>query len=87
MKNIGTRAEVFHGSALKTKGGLTKDDLKQNQYGYIVSKKQSDRMKGAANPLRQKGLLQKKNSGKFGPSSDNKNEEETKKESKEWSFF
>lgn len=86
MKNIGTRAEVFHGSASKTKGGLTKDDLRQNQNGYIVSKKQSDRMKGAANPLRQKGLLQKKNSGKFGPSLENK-KEETKKETKEWSFF
>ena len=60
MKKIGSRAEVYHGNAEKTKGGLTKDDLKINNYGNIVSIKQSNRM-GSSNPLRQKGYLQDKN--------------------------
>ena len=41
MKIVGSRAEVWHGVAKKTKGGLTKDDLTQNKYGRIVSKKRS----------------------------------------------
>lgn len=83
MKNIGNRAEVFHGNAIKTKGGLTKEDLKKNKQGYIVSKKQSERMSGGENPLRKLGLLQKKNSGKFGPVQEVKITEKVK----EWSFF
>ena len=39
MKNIGSRAEVYHGSALKTSGGLLKEDLVKNKHGYIVSKR------------------------------------------------
>jgi hypothetical protein len=31
----------MHGSAEKTKGGLTKKQLKYNKYGRIVSKKKS----------------------------------------------
>ena len=41
MKNIGSRAEVMHGKAKKTSGGLTKKDLKYNKYGKIISKKMS----------------------------------------------
>jgi DVNP family len=37
-KTIGTRAEVWHGTAKKTSGGLQKDDLLQNKSGRIVSK-------------------------------------------------
>lgn len=33
----GTRAEVWHGTAYKTSGGLKKDDLMQNKAGRIVS--------------------------------------------------
>jgi hypothetical protein len=84
MKKIGSRAEVYHGNAEKTKGGLTKDDLKQNDYGNIVSIKQSNRMLGSANPLRKKGYLQEPNSGKFGP---NNNDENKTTNKKEWSFF
>ena len=51
MKNIGSRAEVFHGNAKKTKGNLKKEDLMLNKYGNIVSKKQSKRMMGKNNPL------------------------------------
>ena len=45
MKARGTRAQVMHGTALKTPGGLTKSQLKYNKQGRIVSKKKSARAK------------------------------------------
>lgn len=42
MKQIGSRAEVMHGNAIKTSGGLTKEKLKYNKYGKIVSIKASE---------------------------------------------
>ena len=41
IPKIGSRAKVMHGSALQTAGGLSKQDLKYNYVGKIVSKKQS----------------------------------------------
>ena len=38
---VGTRAQVMHGTADKTSGGLQKKDLKYNKGGKIVSKKKS----------------------------------------------
>ena len=38
-KTFGSRAEVFHGNATKTSGGLTKKDLIKNKHGEIVSRK------------------------------------------------
>jgi hypothetical protein len=38
---IGSRAEVMHGTAHHTSGGLTKKNLKYNKYGRIVSIKKS----------------------------------------------
>lgn len=35
---IGTRAQVWHGTAYKTTGGLTHSDLMKNKSGRIVSK-------------------------------------------------
>lgn len=35
---IGTRAQVWHGTAYKTSGGLTHGDIIQNKAGRIVSK-------------------------------------------------
>ena len=35
----GSRAQVWHGTAYKTTGGLTKDKLMMNKHGRIVSKK------------------------------------------------
>jgi hypothetical protein len=35
---IGTRAQVWHGTAYKTTGGLCKSDLMKNKAGRIVSK-------------------------------------------------
>ena len=35
--NIGSRAQVWHGTAKKTSGGLTKSALMMNKHGRIVS--------------------------------------------------
>lgn len=39
MPTFGSRAQVFHGTAKKTTGGLTKKDLVKNKHGRIVSRK------------------------------------------------
>ena len=39
--NIGSRAQVWHGTAKKTSGGLHKSDLLMNKQGRIVSAKKS----------------------------------------------
>ena len=49
MSNTGSRAQVFHGNANKTTGGLIKSDLKQNDNGKIVSKKASTSAKKTQN--------------------------------------
>ena len=51
--NIGSRAQVMHGTAKKTSGGLLKKDLTYNKSGSIVSKKKSLLAKKSEN-----GLLQ-----------------------------
>ena len=38
MQTFGSRAEVFHGTAMKTTGGLMKKNLEQDKYGKIISK-------------------------------------------------
>ena len=43
----GSRAQVWHGTAYKTPGGLTKSQLKMNKHGRIVSVKKSK-----SNPLK-----------------------------------
>jgi hypothetical protein len=39
VKIIGSKAQVFHGNATHTSGGLKKSDLVKNKHGRIVSKK------------------------------------------------
>lgn len=39
IKAVGSKAQVFHGTAMHTSGGLHKDDLMKNKGGRIVSKK------------------------------------------------
>lgn len=41
----GSRAQVWHGTAYKTAGGLVKDDLLKNKHGRIVSKKKHNTAK------------------------------------------
>ena len=38
VQTTGTRAQVWHGTAKKTSGGLTKNDLMKNKAGRIVSR-------------------------------------------------
>ena len=58
----GSRAQVWHGTAYKTSGGLKKADLKMHN-GRIVSKKKSELAKTQKHL---KGHLQPKGSGVFG---------------------
>jgi hypothetical protein len=58
---IGNRAQVGHGTAYKTSGGLTKKNLIQNKWGRWVSKSKSIT---ARKDKRLKGFFAKK--GAFG---------------------
>ena len=60
---IGSRAQVFHGTAKQTSGGLQKCDLKKNKRGAIVSRRASARAK-KENRLVKAGFVTQK--GKFG---------------------
>ena len=60
---VGTRAQVMHGTADRTPGGLQKKDLKYNKSGKIVSKKKSLSAK-KENRLVKAGYKTEK--GKFG---------------------
>lgn len=62
-KVVGSRAEVFHGTAKKTTGGLMKKDLVKNKHGEIVSKKKHMTAKKEKR-LEKHGYFAKK--GKFG---------------------
>ena len=36
---VGSKAQVWHGTANKTSGGLTKKDLMKNKHGRIISRR------------------------------------------------
>jgi hypothetical protein len=59
-KAIGTRAEVMHGTAHHTSGGLTAKDLKYNKHGRIVSRKASEAGKKALKHLERAGYKARK---------------------------
>jgi len=63
MQTTGSRAQVWHGTAKKTAGGLTKKDLFQDKYGNIKSRKASAKAKRNKN-LKKAGWTVKK--GQFG---------------------
>ena len=63
MQNIGSRAQVMHGTAKQTGGGLRKKDLKYNKQGKNLSKKKSTRAKKEKR-LQKAGWVTRK--GKFG---------------------
>jgi hypothetical protein len=63
-KRVGSRAQVMHGTARQTGGGLKKNDLKYNKHGRIVSKKLSALGKKNIKFLERAGYKAKK--GKFG---------------------
>jgi hypothetical protein len=60
MQTIGTRAQVWHGTAEKTPGGLTKSHLMKNKHGRIVSKKKHASGKKTIKHLRKLGYVAKK---------------------------
>lgn len=62
-QRIGSRAQVMHGNAKMTGGGLTKKQLKYNKQGKIVSRKASRSAKKSKN-LINAGYIT--NKGKFG---------------------
>jgi hypothetical protein len=62
-KTTGSRAQVMHGTARMTSGGLKKSDLKYNKAGRIVSKRKSMKAK-KDNRLVKMGFKTRK--GKFG---------------------
>jgi len=59
----GSRAQVWHGTAYKTKGNLKKIDLLMNKRGHVVSRKVYNRAKREKR-LEKAGYFTKK--GKFG---------------------
>ncbi len=65
MITTGSKAQVFHGSAKHTSGGLTKKDLVQNKHGRIVSRRKMMAGKKALKFLTRKGYKARKGSFKL----------------------
>lgn len=78
-KAVGSRAEVMHGTAEHTSGGLTKKDLKYNKWGRIVSRRMSETAKKEKR-LEKHGYTAKK--GKFGAIKIKKNKTNKRKTNK-----
>jgi len=62
-RTIGSKAQVWHGTAKKTSGGLTKNHLMRNKHGRIVSRRKHNLGKKSLKHLKQMGFVAKK--GKF----------------------
>ncbi len=65
MQTIGSKAQVYHGTAHHTVGGLTRKDLMKSKRGKIVSKKQHAAGKKAITRLRKAGYVAKKGTFKL----------------------
>lgn len=65
MPAIGTKAQVWHGTAKHTSGGLTRKDLMKTRKGRIVSKKKHAAGKKALKQLRKAGYIAKKGTFKL----------------------
>ena len=63
-RTIGSKAEVWHGSCVKTSGGLKKSDL-MKQKGRIISRKKHAAGKKAIKHLRELGYIAKKGTFKL----------------------
>jgi hypothetical protein len=62
---VGSKSQVFHGTAKHTSGGLTKKDLMKTRKGRIVSKKKHAAGKKALKRLYAKGFKPKKGTFKL----------------------
>jgi hypothetical protein len=60
MQTTGSRAQVWHGTAKKTSGGLTKSNLMKNKHGRIVSRRKHASGKKTIKNLRKLGYVAKK---------------------------
>lgn len=60
MQTTGSRAQVWHGTAKKTSGGLTKTQLMMNKHGRIVSRRKHASGKKTIKNLRKLGYVAKK---------------------------
>ena len=81
----GSRAQVWHGTAYKTKGDLKKDHLMMNKHGRVVSrrkhntaKKEKD-LKKLVISLKKVNLVLLKNSSKVSTSKKTRNTEKNTK--------
>ena len=81
MQTFGSRRQVFNGNAQKTRGGLSKKNLRKNKYGRIVSVRASKSAR-KNNNLKKAGWTAKK--GTFGALKieDLKKEKKSKSKSK-----
>lgn len=61
---VGSKAQVFHGTAKHTSGGLTKKDLMKH-HGRIISRKKHAAGKKAIKHLRALGFIAKKGTFKL----------------------
>jgi hypothetical protein len=59
-QTFGSKAQVWHGTAKKTTGGLTKSNLMKNKHGRIVSKRKHASGKKTIKHLRKLGYVAKK---------------------------
>jgi hypothetical protein len=57
---VGSKAQVWHGTAKHTSGGLTKSDLAKNKHGRIVSRRKMLAGKKAIRFLTRKGFVARK---------------------------
>jgi hypothetical protein len=62
---VGTKAQVYHGTAKHTSGGLTKKDLIKTKKGRIVSRKKHAAGKKALKNLLKAGYKAKKGTFKL----------------------
>ena len=65
IKAVGSKAEVFHGTARHTSGRLFKKDLVKTKKGRIVSRKKQAAGKKAIKHLRSLGYIAKKGTFKI----------------------
>ena len=65
MMAVGSKSQVWHGTAKHTSGGLTKKDLMKTRKGRIVSKKKHAAGKKALAQLKKAGYVAKKGTFKL----------------------
>ena len=65
IKTVGSYAEIWHGTASKSAGGLKKKDLMKTKQGRIISRKKHLQGKKSIKHLRSLGYIAKKGTFKL----------------------